>query len=317
MDEPNALMRWVMFHFAGGDALFVGLLAILAISFVPESPRSAGRWTLLTLLALIWGGLSSPAWPIRMLLLAGTLILLWRIVIHVRGRSSPAVGLMTWSVRLVLAATIVLETSMLRNRIESAPPDRLCVIADSITAGLNDGELTWPRRLSEQTGIDVRDAAQPGATLRSALEQADLLGDDRSPLVLEIGGNDLLSGLPVAEFRRDCEALCRKVCTPGRIVWMCELPLPPFCSRYGSEQRRICRQQGIRLIPKRKLMRLLTTSGATVDSIHLSTQGQESFCRLIMREIGAAANVSPGAYEHCERRRIGRESSEVESPRTE
>jgi acyl-CoA thioesterase-1 len=181
--------------------------------------------------------------------------------------------------------------------------ERLCVIADSITAGLNDGEITWPRLFAERTGVKVLDASQPGATLRSALKQAEALNDDQTPLMLEIGGNDLLSGVTLAEFSRDCEQLCQKVCAPGRVVWMCELPLPPGKSQFGAAQRRIARKYGVRLVPKRKVMRLLTAKGATVDSIHLSPTGQELFCELIQNATGCVSReVENVRYKRIERR---------------
>lgn len=307
MDEPNLLMRWVMFHFAGGDALFVGLIVILFVSLVPESPRSAWRWSLVTLVAVFWSGLSSPAWPWKPLLAVFSLLMLWRAAIQVQGRESPSVSLMTWCVRLVVVSALMLEFTAVGHRSKTVSTETLCVIADSITAGLNDGEQTWPRMLAEQTGLIVKDASQPGATLRSALRQAELLHDDQAPLWLEIGGNDLLSGMSVADFTRDCDLLCQRVCTPGRTVWMCELPLPPLCSRYGVVQRAICRRYGVQLIPKRRLMQILTTAGATVDSIHLSSRGQELFLQLVQPELRIEPSRASGSgtYLRCDPRRIG------------
>jgi acyl-CoA thioesterase-1 len=302
MDEPNALMRWVMFHFAGGDALVVGLLAVCGISLVRERRISAWRWTLLTLLTIVWGGLSSPAWKEPMLVSFTSVVFGWRWLIHHREQRLALSQMVTWLVRASCLALVVLETAASWTIRTSEQPQRLCVIADSVTAGLNDGEHTWPQRFAEQTGIAVRDASQPGATLRSALNQAEFLADDRSPLLLEIGGNDLLSGLPLAEFTHDLDRLCQKVCTPGRTVWMCELPLPPYSSGYGASQRHLCRRYGIRLIPKRRLMQLLTTSGATVDGIHLSSRGQELFCQMMQRVLllTASDDMVAGQYEKLE-----------------
>jgi len=291
MDEPNALMRWVMFHFAGGDALFAAAIGLLIITFVPEDAKSAWRWTLLTGLVLIWGGFSSPAWPLALLIMLLVFVLLWRVVVHVQSRKSPAVNVMTWCLRLVIVSLLLLERSGSGQVMHGPPPTSVCVIADSITAGLNDGEVTWPRLFSERTGVEVFDASQPGATYRSAIQQAESLDDDRTPLVLEVGGNDLLSGRSLADFSRDCEELCQRVCTPGRMVWMCELPLPPGKSQYGAAQRRICRQQRVRLIPKREMMRVLTTAGATVDGIHLSLAGQQRFCDLMQETTGCITDM--------------------------
>lgn len=298
MDEPNALLRWVMFHFAGGDALFVALLVSVIVS---DHKRFAWRWTLVAVLALIWGMLSSPAWPMSALILFGVAVLAWRLVVHSAKPDSPWIPRATRSIRILCLIVAVAELGVTWNFSPVAPSNRLCVIADSVTAGLNDGEFTWPQRFAQETGVAVRDASQPGAVFRSALKQADALNDEQSLLMLEIGGNDLLSGKPLEEFRRDCAALCEKVCTPGRTVWMCELPLPLFSSEYGWTQRRLCRQHGIRLISKRKFMRLLTTAGATVDSIHLSPAGQQMFYEFVRGETGCRNRSGvPGEYLKCE-----------------
>lgn len=302
MDEPNALLRWVMFHFAGGDALFAAIFALVVVSFVPETKATAWRWTLVSLLAMVWGGLASPAWPLSLLIGIAALIVGWRIQVHLRGRNVGREPLVKWSLRIALVL-LALGEVRIDSIVSKAPPHSLAVIADSITAGLNDGEVTWPRLFAERTGIDVRDASQPGATFRSAIDQADALSDDRTPMILEIGGNDLLGGRSLADFTRDFEQLCRKVCTPGRIVWMCEMPLPPGKSQYGAAQRRIARKYDINLIPKRTMMQLLTTAGATVDSIHLSPAGQNLFCELIQDATGSTTReVSDVRYEKIERR---------------
>lgn len=302
MDEPNALLRWVMFHFAGGDALFAAILLLILISFVPEAKATAWRWTLVSLLPMVWGGLASPAWPLTLLIGIAALIVGWRALIHLRGRNVGREPLVRWSLRIALGLLVFGEVRI-DSIVSKAPPQSLAVIADSITAGLNDGEVTWPQLFAERTGIAVRDASQPGATFKSAISQADAMSDDQTPLILEIGGNDLLGGLSLADFTRDCEQLCRKVCTPGRIIWMCELPLPPGKSQYGVAQRRIARKYDIQLIPKRTMMQLLTTAGATVDSIHLSPAGQNLFCELIQDATGCATRkVSSVRYEKIERR---------------
>ncbi len=303
MEEPNALMRWIMFHFAGGDALFVALLAGAIISIWPGTNRSPWRGTLVTLMTVVWGALSSPAWPLWGMLAILGIVIAWRFSVHATSDKSSVRQRLAILFRAALVIAGLAEISTY-GRSAPAIPQRLDVIADSITAGLNDGEITWPRLYAERTGISVRDASQPGATLKSALKQAELLDDD-NPLVLEIGGNDLLSGLPVNQFAEHCESLLKKLCTPDRAVWMVELPLPPLCSRYGEAQRRLCRRYGVRLIPKRPFMSLLTTKGATVDSIHLAPLGQELLCETVLHATGNS--LQPGTatftYEKVERRR--------------
>jgi hypothetical protein len=289
-----------MFHFAGGDALFVALFVLLSITLIEPRWGSAGRWTMLALLALIWGGLSSPAWRVAALATLFLLVVAWRIVMSSGDGNSRLARCMLWTVRFALLGMAVGEVLMTHAQPPSAAPACICVIGDSVTAGLDRGESTWPRRFAEATRVSVRDASQPGATLQSAFKQADGLDDETDPLVMEIGGNDLLAGAPFDDFRRDFEALCQRVCRPGRTVWMCELPLPPLYSRFGYIQRRTCHQHGIRLISKRKFFGILTTAGATVDGIHLSDLGQKLLCELMQSETGCQQQAATdGNYVKC------------------
>ena len=80
-------------------------------------------------------------------------------------------------------------------------------------------------------------------------------------VLVELGGNDLLSGLPTREFARDLETLLASLRQPGRTIVMLELPLFPFQSGYGRAQRALARRFDVYLIPKRYLASVLGTRG--------------------------------------------------------
>jgi acyl-CoA thioesterase-1 len=128
---------------------------------------------------------------------------------------------------------------------------------------------------------EVRDLARAGATAAGALEQAKQLPGRGGLALLEIGGNDLLGSTSAAQFERDLDRLLSQVARPGRAVVMFELPLPPLCNEYGRVQRRLAAQHHISLIPKRLFIAVLTTDGATLDSIHLSPQGHQQIAALV------------------------------------
>ncbi len=65
------------------------------------------------------------------------------------------------------------------------------MIGDSVTAGMGEAE-TWPKILAASHGVEIRNHAQAGATVRSAQQQANKMGDVPGVILLEIGGNDLL-----------------------------------------------------------------------------------------------------------------------------
>ncbi len=109
-----------------------------------------------------------------------------------------------------------------------------------------------------------------------------------SLVLAEIGGNDVLRANRPEAFERGLDVLLAKLCEGGRTVVMFELPLPPFHNRYGEVQRRLASRHGVQLIPKRVLMGLLRTDGATVDGIHLSARGHELLAETVWGIIGRA-----------------------------
>jgi lysophospholipase L1-like esterase len=107
-------------------------------------------------------------------------------------------------------------------------------------------------------------------------------------VLVELGGNDLLSGLPSRVFARDLEALLASLRQPGRTIAMMELPLFPFQSDYGRVQRTLARRFNVYLIPKRYLARVLGTQGATTDGLHLSEAGTQAMADTVYSILGSA-----------------------------
>lgn len=329
VDEPNLCLRWAMYHFAGGDAFVCGLVGFAACQFALIRVRSNSlrRWlTIGARLGLVWAVAVLP--PVAMPMLAAFVGIevawcwnQWRqrsAAVPVPATDSSRPSTDDFAVRLPQPRREALLRACLAGlalggaaaeAIHFRPPTQLPVVAtlsvvgDSITAGLNDGEDTWPRKVARQAGIQVLDASQPGATLKSALRQVELLNPlDADLLVLEIGGNDLLEGLPVDEFDRDLDRLLLASQKPGRQTVMFELPLPPLSTRYGAAQRRHARRYGVPLIPRRQFLGVLTASGATVDGIHLSKTGQGRLASLMQNLLNLPDCGSPGSggYRHLE-----------------
>ena len=150
----------------------------------------------------------------------------------------------------------------------------LFLIGDSVSAGMKEADPgTWPKVLMARRAIDLRDYSRMGATVGSARKQADRIGEEPGLVLLEIGGNDVLGSTTAEEFETRLESLLAQVCRPTRVVVMLELPLPPFRNRIGIIQRRLAAKYDVVLIPKRVFITVLTKAGATMDGIHLSSQG--------------------------------------------
>lgn len=313
MEEPPLLLRWAMFHFAGCEAFLAGLALFCAAQvLLMRQPIGRTRTTavIAARLGLIWA-FAVPAPVPRWLLLSFAASLVGLALAARQASASTASAsdkakmarsLSRWRCLVVgcAAALILSEVSHRLSPRLSAPPERLLIAADSVTAGLNDGEDTWPQRLAREVPLEVFDASQPGATLKSAVEQVALFDEQPSLLLLEIGGNDLLEGLPVAQFQHDMDRLLAAATRPGRTVWMFELPLPPLAFRYGEAQRQLARRHGVTLIPRQYLLRVLTSPGGTVDGIHLSSLGHQRMAELMQSLLNLDSLKKSGRFQRLD-----------------
>jgi lysophospholipase L1-like esterase len=178
--------------------------------------------------------------------------------------------------------------------------DTLYVIGDSVTAGIGEAEhdKTWPNLLRKDRGLRVIDLTRAGATLASALKNqqgAIPAGQSaHSAVILEIGGNDLLTNVGAASFRADLNQLLNAVRPKAHCIVMFELPLFPFQNDYGIAQRSLAMQYHVTLIPRHNFSNIIGAPGATIDGIHLSSSGQVLMAELVSRMIGSATDLSRG-----------------------
>ncbi len=269
------------YHFVSGNAYFSGGALILAAALASLLPgvllRVACRT--ITLLGMILVLLSATPQPPLLRAVWFAVVVAWLVLDALKPAGRP-------TARRWLSAGVVLLScgAMLAEvpyRLAPGVPERdyrrLYVIGDSISAGLRrEREIVWPQLLRARlAGTEVINLARPGATLSGALHQADRVESDDALVVLEIGGNDLLAGAPASKFSEGLDALLERVRGPGRTIVMLELPLPPLRAGYGRAQRRLAKEYGVILIPKRFFARVLAGPGNTVDGLHLSRQGHE------------------------------------------
>ena len=312
MEEPNALIRWVIYLFGGGDAALFAICGLGAISTLPIlRPHSRFArpqfWIAAVFILIAVLCCSSPPFP-RWFLIASLLGLVGIGIRFLQVRSQET-SLRPRRIPLVTAVLPIawailamgLQSPYLFWTAPDSPVSEILVIGDSISAGLNDDDETWPRQLAEIVNVQITDVSQPGATLKSARTQNSRLRESPGLLVLEIGGNDLLEGLSVEQFETDLDQLLEAAVRRDRIVVMFELPLPPLCARYGAVQRKLSRKHDARLIPKRLFAEVLTTAGATVDGIHLSNHGHVAMAHLFKHLFANQLHQGTGIYRRIDR----------------
>ncbi len=291
-------MNWLVVQIASGRAFFVAVALLVAAvglrsSAAPRLRRGATWCFLVGLIGLSVSAAPLPTWAYAVMLF------------------SIAAG--WWASRFGANAATATATSVLallgvglhEARYQIMPvltpveARELAVIGDSLTAGHGESDLTqkWPAILRDRHGVAVEDLSKAGATAASAAQGLEQLSIAAPVVIVEIGGNDFLGGGSVAAFEAGLDALLRAVCQPGRQVAMFELPIPPLYEGFGRVQRDLASRHGVALIPKRILLSVIAAADATVDSLHLTQQGQGRMADVVWSLLEPAMPEASGQAE--------------------
>ncbi|MEZ5943341.1 MAG: GDSL-type esterase/lipase family protein [Planctomycetaceae bacterium] len=289
----------VIQHIVGGDVFFVGCGLILLALLLSNRPMGRWGWSRLLMfgvLGVILSATPSPGWFYGLWAVSGLAFVV------LRPKSTPSTKSVEsaevtelpaqprWWSTPWLACGMTIAAVLLELPYHFSPgisqwPERIIVLGDSISAGIDDNSSrTWPNLLASSTGIEVLDLSRSAATVGSTNEFMEERANDE-PLgpglvLIELGGNDVLGGTSVGEYEHQLDQLLSQV-TPGHQVLMFELPLPPTYNRFGSVQRRLAAQYNVQLIPKSIFARLLISPETTLDSIHLSPAGHARFAAVV------------------------------------
>lgn len=295
----------IVYELASGRPIFVavallvaGVLAV-AVGSHPRLKAAALAIACVAMVVLLFSAIPQPVWLLVAFWLACVLWIAAEVVRAPR-LDAPRRGAQATVVTLAIAVALLEGAWLAPPRLPSRQFDRLLLVGDSVTAGIGGAaEITWPRMLQERYGIDVVDPSMAGAKVRDAAEkQATKLGDDPGLVLLEIGGNDLLSRTPLDRFEHDLGALLRGVARPNRTLVMLELPTPPFHAGYTRIQRRLAREHDVVLIPRRYFVGVIRDPSATLDSVHLSPDGQTRMAAMLGAVLGGSFRAAPaGVYE--------------------
>ena len=112
---------------------------------------------------------------------------------------------------------------------------KIIAFGDSLTAGFGLAEKeSYPYLLQEKLKADgydyeVINAGVSGDTSLGGLERADwvLEQDNAKILILELGANDLLRGVPVAKMKDNLDKIIRKAKAKNIRVLLCGMLAPP------------------------------------------------------------------------------------------
>jgi acyl-CoA thioesterase I len=275
-------------YLASGDSLYPGalLLGVAVLTAPPSGSRglrslhSLAAWLGFSLIVMAAPPVSG--WMAAVFLAAFSLwfVAKGRIrgdLIWIRLRFTAATILMVWL--LAVPSSELLRRRM--PRIHGDASDHLVVIGDSISSGIDAHTPAWPTVLQRQTGVPVQNLSHAGAGMVEARAMASRVQPKDTLILIEIGGNDLLSGMSSAEFGQALELLISSLSTPGRTLVMFELPLLPHKIGFGQMQRRLSTKYGVFLIPKHSFTGVLGGTNATSDGLHLSESGARKMATLV------------------------------------
>ena len=263
-------MGLVLFVLLSGAALPIGL-ALLGIGALAAFARPR-IGTPLGLCGIVLAVASAVPLNVALYGALGFAVAGWLAFV---GRSARGHRISTGALLVVIfimATAFALEQPSLPGA--SADRRPVFVLGDSLSAGLSSRmEGTWPSLLASQIRRPVRSFARPGSRLGDGIVQAEALPPGPCVVLVELGGNDILSHSSVENFADGMRRLLSTVNDPRRSVVMFELPLLPLQNRYGHVQRQVSGEFGVRLIPRRVLAGAVTVPGNTMDGLHLSPAG--------------------------------------------
>ncbi len=297
----SGLNQFTAYLFSSGDAFFVGAALIAlgrATAWQFRTHRFAKWPRLVTVLGVLFIALSMtplPWWLYGLCLIPPLVSLNVPFRAADQARWPRIVRRVQPIVEFMLLASVTAEL-IERHRLHVPPlatlPAEVHVIGDSLSAGIaSEQERLWPNLLASEWHMPVRNYAQAGATTASAFRQAEEIECDDCLVLIEIGGNDLLSGRDSRQIEADLDRLLARLSPPkgDRTLVMFELPVPPIPGGYefARLQRRLAHRHAVRLIPRREFAKVLFTPGATTDGLHLSPTGHRALADLVLQMMSA------------------------------
>lgn len=286
-------MNLLVFHIVSGESFFSGVLLVIVAMLASLSSRPTV--VRVGLLALLVGGIAIAvsSTPLPYAFYAAALVMTFAGLVS-RSRRSWRRWAVPSTIAVWCAAILIEIPQHLSPAIQPVSSRNLAIVGDSVTAGIGGDEAseTWPSLLARQHRLQVQDISHMGETASSALKRVRAVAISAPLVIIEIGGNDLLGSTTTSQFSQDLDALVSFLAVEGRQLVMFELPLPPFCHEYGRVQRLVAARHGVKLIPKRVLLSVISGSESTLDTIHLSQAGHQGLADRVWRVIEPAYRAS-------------------------
>jgi len=153
----------------------------------------------------------------------------------------------------------------------------IVAFGDSLTSGYGAarGE-DYPSKLAIGMGIEVINAGVNGDTTESAIARidADVLSKKPRIVIVGLGGNDVLGGVPIETTEANLRTIVKRIQGGGSIVMLLGFDFPSVKASYGKMYERVARTEGCLLVPD-MLDGILSNPSLKSDEIHPNVSGYE------------------------------------------
>jgi lysophospholipase L1-like esterase len=124
--------------------------------------------------------------------------------------------------------------------------------------------------------VPVLNAGVSGDTTESATArlEPDVLSKDPRIVIIGLGGNDFLQGVPLSTTEAGLRAIVRKIQGAGAMVVVLGFTFPSLNANYDDMYARVAREEGCLLIPK-LLKGILSDPRLKSDEIHPNAAGYD------------------------------------------
>jgi acyl-CoA thioesterase I len=169
---------------------------------------------------------------------------------------------------------------------------------DSLTAGYGakEGE-DYPSRLAALLGTTVINAGVSGDTTAAALArvQADVLEQNPRIVIVGLGGNDFMQGVPLSATENNLREIVRTIRGAGAMVVLLGFRFPSLGASFEKMYERVAKEERCLLIPD-LLDGILSNPSLKSDEIHPNARGYQMMAervagpvRKLMRRAGKKA----------------------------
>jgi len=158
---------------------------------------------------------------------------------------------------------------------------------DSLTAGYGAEEgKDYPSVLREQVDLPVLNAGVSGDTTGDALRRldADVLSHDPKLVIMTLGGNDFLRGIPKEQTLENMKVIVDRIQSGGAMVVLATVQTGLWGDAYAQDYQKLGQEKHFRVIPN-VLQGILFDSRYKYDQIHPNSEGYRLMAERILKRI--------------------------------